>query len=58
MITDKESAYQYLRNKAQGTIQADEIDDNEVRKYFTSDELEELSFNQIQISDCKKACRK
>jgi hypothetical protein len=58
MINDKESAYQYLRNKAQGTIQANEIDDNEVRKYFTSDELEELSFNQIQISDCKKACRK
>ena len=58
MITDKESAYQYLRNKAQGTIQANEIDENEVRKYFTSDELEELSFNQIQISDCKKACRK
>ena len=58
MITDKESAYQYLRNKARGQIQANEIDDNEVLKYFTSDELEELSFNQIQISDCKKACRK
>lgn len=58
MITDKESAYQYLRNKAQGLIQANEIDDNEVTKYFTSDELEELSFNQIQILDCKKAYRK
>jgi len=58
MITDKESAYQYLKNKARGLIQANEIDDNEVKKYFTSEELEELSFNQIQISDCKKTCRK
>jgi len=57
MITDKNTAYQYLRNKAQGLIQANEIDDNEVTKYFNSDELQELSFNQIQISDCKKACR-
>ena len=57
MITDKNTAYQYLRNKAKGLIQANEIDDNEVIKYFTSDELQELSFNQIQISDCKKACR-
>jgi len=57
MITDKESAYQYLKNKVTGAIQATEQDDNEVRKYFTSDELEELSFNQIQISDCKKVCR-
>jgi len=57
MITDKNTAYQYLRNKAKGLIQANEIDDNEVTKYFTSDELQELSFNQIQISDCKKACR-
>ena len=57
MITDKNTAYQYLRNKAKGLIQANEIDDNEVTKYFNSDELQELSFNQIQISDCKKACR-
>jgi len=54
MITNKESAYQYLKNKARGFLQANEQDDIEVRKYFTSDELEELSFNQIQISDCKK----
>ena len=57
MITDKESAYQYLKNKATGAIQATEQDDNEITKYFNSDELEELSFNQILISDCKKACR-
>ena len=57
MITDKNSAYQYLRNKAKGLIQANAQDDKEVTKYFTSDELQELSFNQIQISDCKKACR-
>jgi len=57
MITDKNSAYEYLRDKAHGKIQANEQDEFEVLKYFSASEIEEMSFNYIDISSCKKSIR-
>ena len=43
MIIDRNTAYTYLREKAQGLIQANEQDEIEVLKYYTKEEIEEMS---------------
>jgi len=52
MIIDRNTAYTYLREKAQGLIQTNEQDEIEVLKYFTKEEIEEMSFIKIPISEC------